>query len=75
VPRDHTILYETHVKEFTRLHLSVPQKIRGTYAGLGTKDLIHYVKALGITSVELLPIHTMANDSDLLDKGSPTTGL
>jgi isoamylase len=59
---DHTILYETHVKGFTCLHPSVPERIRGTYAGLGTKEVIDYVKALSVTSVELLPIHTFAND-------------
>lgn len=69
VPWDHTILYETHVKGFTRLHPAVPEKLRGTYAGLGTKDVIQYVKSLGVTSVELLPVHTFVNDSHLLEKG------
>lgn len=69
VPWDKTIFYETHVKGFTKLHPKVPEKLRGTYAGLGTKDVIAYVKSLGITSVELLPVHTFVNDQFLLEKG------
>ena len=69
VPWDHTIVYETHVKGFTKLHPQVPEKLRGTYAGLGTKEVIDYIKSLGVTSVELLPIHTFINDSHLLEKG------
>jgi isoamylase len=69
VPWDQTIIYETHVRGFTKLHPSVPDKQRGTFAGLGTKDVIAYVKSLGITSIELLPIHTFINDSHLLERG------
>jgi isoamylase len=69
VPWDHTILYETHVKGFTKLHPAVPEKLRGTYAGLGTKEVVQYVKSLGVTSVELLPVHTFINDSHLLEQG------
>ena len=69
VPWDNTIIYETHVKGFTKLHPGVPEKLRGTYAGLGAKKVIEYIKALGVTSVELMPIHTFINDSYLLDKG------
>ena len=68
VPWDHTIIYETHVKGFTKLHPKVPEKLRGTYAGFGTKDVVDYIKSLGVTSVELLPVHTFINDSHLLDK-------
>ena len=66
---DHTICYETHVKGYTMLHPAVPERLRGTYAGLGTPDVVKYIKSLGVTSVELLPIHTFVNDSMLLDKG------
>jgi isoamylase len=69
VPWDRTVLYEAHVKGFTKLHPAVPAKRRGTYAGLGTQQVIDYVKSLGVTSIELLPIHTFVNDSDLLEKG------
>ncbi len=66
---DHTILYETHVKGFTKLHPKVPEKQRGTYAGLGHKAVTDYIRSLGVTSVELLPIHSFINDSQLLEKG------
>ncbi|PZP56652.1 MAG: glycogen debranching enzyme GlgX [Micavibrio aeruginosavorus] len=69
IPWDQTIIYETHVKGFTKLHPGVPQDLRGTYAGLGNREVIDYIKSLGITTVELLPIHTFINDSYLLDKG------
>jgi glycogen operon protein len=69
VPWDHTVIYETHVKGFTQLHPDVPQKLRGTYAGLGTPAAIKHIKSLGVTSVELLPIHTFIDDSQLLEKG------
>ena len=69
VPWDDTIFYETHVKGFTKLNPAVPEDLRGTYAGLGHKDVIAYIKKLGVTSVELLPIHTFVNDSQLEEKG------
>ena len=69
VPWDHTIIYEMHVKGFTKRHPAVPENLRGTYAGLATKKVIDYVKALGVTSVELLPMHTFINDSQRLEKG------
>src|ERR1700749_1921386 len=68
VPWDRTIVYEAHVKGFTKLHPAVPEKLRGTYAGLGTKEVVDYIRSLGVTSVELLPIHAFINDSYLLDK-------
>ena len=55
VPWDNTIIYETHVKGFTKLHPGVPERLRGTYAGLGAKKVIEYIKSLGVTSVELCP--------------------
>jgi len=69
VPWDQTIIYEAHVRGFTKLHPKVPPKQRGTYAGLGTRDVVGYVKSLGVTSIELLPIHTFINDSRLLERG------
>jgi len=66
---DRTIIYEAHVKGFTKLHRGVPEHQRGTYAGLGSKPVIDYVKSLGVTSIELLPIHTFINDNNLLEKG------
>ena len=69
VPWDNTIIYEAHVKGFTKLHPAVPPHKQGTYAGLATKEVIDYVKSLGVTSIELLPIHTFVNDDHLLEKG------
>jgi isoamylase len=68
VPWDQTIVYEVHVKGFTNKHGGVPEKLRGTYAGFGSRPMVDYLTALGVTSVELLPIHTFVNDSNLLEK-------
>ena len=64
-----TILYELHVRGYTKLHPAVPDHLRGTYAGLATQEVMDYIKSLGVTSVELLPIHTFINDSLLIDRG------
>jgi isoamylase len=69
VPFDDTILYELHVKGFTKCHPRVPAELRGTYAGLGQPEVIDYIRSLGVTSVELLPIQTFVTDGYLLDKG------
>jgi isoamylase len=69
VPWDQTIIYEAHVRGFTRLHPAVPPRQRGTFKGMGTKEVIAYVKSLGVTTIELLPIHTFINDSQLLEQG------
>lgn len=68
VPWEHTIIYEAHVKGFTKLNAKVPKNLRGTYAGLGNKKVVEYIKSLGVTSVELLPIHAFVDDSQLLEK-------
>ena len=69
VPWERTIFYETHVRGMTKLHPVVPERLRGTFAGLATKEIVDYIRALGVTSVELLPVHTFIDDSILLDKG------
>ncbi len=69
IPWDDTIIYEAHVKGFTMLHPAVPKHLRGTYEGFGTKEVVDYIKSLGVTSIELLPIHTFINDNHLLEKG------
>ncbi len=66
IPWDDTILYEIHVRGFTKQHPDVPELCRGTYAGLGTTKVLDYIKSLGVTSIELLPIHKFVNDSQLL---------
>ncbi|GAN76514.1 glycogen debranching protein GlgX [Acidisphaera rubrifaciens] len=69
VPWERTVVYETHVRGFTRLHPAVPNRLRGTFAGLAVKEVVDYIRSIGVTTVELLPIHTFINDSLLLDKG------
>ncbi|HEV7266972.1 MAG TPA: glycogen debranching protein GlgX [Falsiroseomonas sp.] len=69
VPWDRTIIYETHVKGFTRCHPALSEEMRGTYAGLAAPEVVEYLRTLGITSVELLPVHNFVNDQFLLDKG------
>ena len=69
VPFDDTIIYELHVKGFTKCFPGMAEDLRGTYAGLGQEEVVKYIKQLGITSVELLPIHFFINDSQLLERG------
>jgi len=69
VPWDRTIVYETHVRGYTKLHPEVPERERGTFRGLSHQAVIDYVKALGVTTVELMPVHTFVHDSYLLEKG------
>ncbi|MBO3759225.1 glycogen debranching protein GlgX [Ciceribacter sp. L1K22] len=69
VPWADTIVYETHVKGFTILNPDVPEELRGTFEGMSQKAAVDYIKALGITSVELMPIHEFPDDSHLLDRG------
>jgi isoamylase len=69
VPWDRTIFYEMHVKGFTRAHPFVPEADRGTFAGLSHPQVPAYLRALGITSAEFLPIHAFVDDSYLVEKG------
>ncbi|KND03017.1 glycogen debranching enzyme GlgX [Spizellomyces punctatus DAOM BR117] len=67
IPWEKTVFYETHVKGFSQRHPAVPEHLRGTYAGLGHSAIIEYIKSLGVTSVELLPVHFFIDDKYLLD--------
>ena len=69
VPWEKTILYETHTRGFTMRHPSVPEELKGTFSGLMVDEVIQHIKGLGVTSVELLPIHAFVNDQHLLQKG------
>jgi glycogen operon protein len=69
IPLEDTIIYEVHVKGFTKRHPDIPQDLRGTYAGLGHPLVIDYLKDLGITAVELMPVHQFVHDRGLVDKG------
>jgi isoamylase len=66
---DRTVIYEAHVRGFTKKHPAVAESLRGTFAGLATPEVIDYVKALGVTTVELLPVQSFVNDSLLLERG------
>jgi len=68
-PWDRTVIYEMHVKGFTKLHPDVPEELRGTYAGLATPPVIEYLKSLGVTAVELLPVHHHMDDRHLIELG------
>ena len=69
IPWNRAIFYETHVRGYTKLHPAVPEKLRGTFEGLAHKDVVGFIKNLGVTSVELLPIHWYVDDDHLLQKG------
>lgn len=69
VPWESTILYELHVKGFTKHFPGLAKKFQGTYAGLGDKNVIDYIKSLGVTSVELMPVHMFVNDRHLVERG------
>jgi glycogen operon protein len=68
-PWERTVFYEMHVRGFTRLHPLVPEADRGTFAGLANPNVPAYLRSLGITSAELLPIHAFVDDSYLAEKG------
>jgi isoamylase len=64
-----TVLYEVHVKGFTQRHPGVPEPLRGTYLGLASEAAIAHFKQLGVTALELLPVHEMANEPELAARG------
>ena len=68
-PWHETIIYELHVKGFTQNHPEVPPTLRGTYAGLATEPVIRHLKHLGVTAVELMPVHTCVDERRLVEKG------
>jgi glycogen operon protein len=68
-PWERTVIYEAHVRGFTRLHPAVPARLRGTFAGMAVKEVVDYISGLGVTAIELLPVHAFADESFLLEKG------
>jgi isoamylase len=68
-PWHRTLIYEVHIKGFTARHPDVPQQLRGTYAGLTCPEVIDYLHSLGITAVELMPVHQFVVDKHLADRG------
>jgi isoamylase len=69
IPWHKTIIYETHVKGFTKTHPEIPPELRGTYAGIAHPVAIEYLKGLGITAVELMPVHQFIHYAHLVEKG------
>jgi isoamylase len=66
---DETVVYEVHVKGFTKRHPALPEAIRGTYAGLAHPAAVEYLASLGVTAVELMPIHQFVHEKHQVDKG------
>jgi isoamylase len=64
-----TVIYETHVKGFTKQHPEIREDLQGTYAGLASEPAIEYLKNLGVTAVELLPVHQICDESFLYERG------
>jgi isoamylase len=69
VPYHHSIIYEAHVKGLTMRHPRVPEELRGTYAGIAHPAIIEHLKSLGVTAIELLPVHQFVHDHRLTELG------
>jgi glycogen operon protein len=69
VPLSDSVIYELHVKGFTRLHPQVPEHLRGTYAGLAYPAVVAHLRSLGVTAVELLPVHQFVSEPFLISRG------
>jgi isoamylase len=65
----HTVIYEAHVKGLTQTHPGLPEEIRGTYAGLGHPAVIEHLTSLGVTAIELMPVHQFIQDPHLVERG------
>jgi glycogen operon protein len=64
-----TVIYEAHVKGLTQTHPGIPEAIRGTYAGIAHPAMIEHLSSLGVTAIELMPVHQYVQDAHLLEKG------
>ena len=69
IPWDETIFYECNVRGFTMQHPALDEAQRGTFAGMKNKEVVDYIKSLGVTAVELMPIHAFIDEHHLIDKG------
>ena len=69
VPMRRSVIYEAHVKGLTKLHPDVPPALRGTYAGLAHPAIVAHLKQLGVTTLELMPVHAFVDDQHLLERG------
>ena len=69
VPLHCSVIYEVHVKGFTKLHPDIPEELRGTYAAMSHPAAVDHLRSLGVTAVELLPVHEIIDEGHLLDRG------
>jgi len=69
IPMHQTVIYEAHVKGTTVRHPKIPEDVRGTYSGMAHPVMIEHLKRLGVTAVELMPVHQFVHDGGLLDRG------
>ena len=69
IPLDRSVIYEVHVKGFSKLNSLIEPELRGTYAGVGHPISIEYLKSIGVTAIELLPVHSFLNDHHLVQQG------
>jgi isoamylase len=69
IPYNESVIYEAHVKGLTELHPEVPEELRGTYAGLAHPAITEHLSRLGVTAIELMPVHEFVQDNTLLEKG------
>ena len=69
IPYNQSVIYEAHVKGLTELHPDIPEDLRGTYAGLAHPAITEHLTQLGVTAIELMPVHEFVHDNTLLEKG------
>ena len=69
IPYNESLIYEAHVKGLTQLHPDIPEELRGTYAGLAHPAITNHLTKLGVTAIELMPVHQFVHDSTLVEKG------
>ncbi|MEU0538186.1 glycogen debranching protein GlgX, partial [Amycolatopsis tolypomycina] len=69
VPYNESVIYEAHVRGLTKLHPDIPEELRGTYSGLAHPVMVEYLKTLGVTAVELMPVHQFLHDHALTERG------
>ena len=69
IPWNNTIIYEAHMAGFTRAHPDIDPALRGTYAGMGTRQALRYIRDLGVTAVEIMPVHLFVDEYELQERG------
>jgi glycogen operon protein len=69
IPLHRSVIYEAHVRGLTKLHPELPEPLRGTYAGIGHPVIVNHLRDLGVTAIELMPVHAFVDDKHLIDKG------